>query len=561
MDINIGANVSGAVNGLNQVAGAGTKATTALSKLPNVSNQSTLALSNLSRVAQDAPYGFIGIANNLNPLLESFQRLKQTTGSTGEAFKALGASMMGAGGIGLALGVVSSLLVVFGDKLFGAAAASKESENRLKEYSQALEEAKDKVNDLSSAIQFANSLGAINVKIFGGGDLRDLREQSIAQDDLIASIRGQVAAQIQLNKQISDDTKLSSKDRAQAMEDGFKTLKELQIREQDETNKQRLIYRKIALQKITDQKEADDKARALQEKSSAEYEKWVQGIISRAQKLSSAFKNVIDITPNFSVLDTKGESLQKALGFLNNFDAGNFKLKIYIPRVEITFPPEATKAAGMEFGEMFHTELTNYFSGGTFDPSIILAQQNWAKGEGMRQLGRDLGAEFANALSEAMTGGLEAVGEGIGNVLSGKDFGAGLIDVMSNLLTTLGKILIKYGVIKIGIDKILGPGGILIPGGAMIALGVFAVAAGQAFRNIPGRASGGPVTAGHPYMVGEGGRAEMFIPSTSGRIVPNNALGIGQGGMVVQIAGEFRQRGNDLVATIEQVIRSQNRLG
>ena len=44
-----------------------------MQKIGPVSNQATNALTNLSRVAQDAPYGFIGIANNLNPLLESFQ--------------------------------------------------------------------------------------------------------------------------------------------------------------------------------------------------------------------------------------------------------------------------------------------------------------------------------------------------------------------------------------------------------------------------------------------------------------------------------------------------------
>ena len=41
-----------------------------------------------------------------------------------------------------------------------------------------------------------------------------------------------------------------------------------------------------------------------------------------------------------------------------------------------------------------------------------------------------------------------------------------------------------------------------------------------------GKAAGGMVDAGYPYVVGERGR-EMFIPSTSGKIVPNNQLGGG----------------------------------
>jgi methyl-accepting chemotaxis protein len=41
---------------------------------------------------------------------------------------------------------------------------------------------------------------------------------------------------------------------------------------------------------------------------------------------------------------------------------------------------------------------------------------------------------------------------------------------------------------------------------------------------LPGRAMGGPVTAGRPYMVGERG-PELFVPGRTGGIVPNNQMG------------------------------------
>ena len=66
---------------------SGDAAGAALSKGAKGTNEAAFALTNLGRVAQDAPFGFIGIQNNLNPLLESFQRLKATTGSTGAALK------------------------------------------------------------------------------------------------------------------------------------------------------------------------------------------------------------------------------------------------------------------------------------------------------------------------------------------------------------------------------------------------------------------------------------------------------------------------------------------
>ena len=81
--------------------------------LVKASNSAAFALTNLGRVAQDAPFGFIGIQNNLNPLLESFQRLKAETGSSSSALKALGSSLMGPAGLGIAFSVVSAAVLFY----------------------------------------------------------------------------------------------------------------------------------------------------------------------------------------------------------------------------------------------------------------------------------------------------------------------------------------------------------------------------------------------------------------------------------------------------------------
>lgn len=92
-------------------AGKGAKeAGDALKNIPSVSDRASNALLNLNRVVQDSPYGFIGIANNLNPLLESFQRLKETAGTTGGAFKALLSSLTGPGGLGIALAAITAAM-------------------------------------------------------------------------------------------------------------------------------------------------------------------------------------------------------------------------------------------------------------------------------------------------------------------------------------------------------------------------------------------------------------------------------------------------------------------
>lgn len=57
--------------------------------------------------------------------------------------------------------------------------------------------------------------------------------------------------------------------------------------------------------------------------------------------------------------------------------------------------------------------------------------------------------------------------------------------------------------------------------GAAIGFGLAQV---RAITSTPNRAQGGSVSAGTPYMVGERGR-EVFVPSTSGTIVPNTGMG------------------------------------
>lgn len=136
LKITITADNKQAVQNIQETVTATTQLGAAFKRVAPASNQATQALVNVSRVAQDAPYGFIGIANNLNPLLESFQRLKETSGSAGSALKEMAKGLMGPAGIGLALGVVSSLIVAFGPKIAsfinGTTEASK-AQDKLKE--------------------------------------------------------------------------------------------------------------------------------------------------------------------------------------------------------------------------------------------------------------------------------------------------------------------------------------------------------------------------------------------------------------------------------------------
>ena len=77
-------------------------------------------------------------------------------------------------------------------------------------------------------------------------------------------------------------------------------------------------------------------------------------------------------------------------------------------------------------------------------------------------------------------------------------------EVASNTFKRISNALLNYGV-NIGLSNL--PGGI-----------------GDYFKGVLGMASGGPVSGGSPYIVGEKG-PELFVPGSSGNIVPNHKMG------------------------------------
>jgi hypothetical protein len=202
--------------GLSTIPATANRAAAALQNVNRAGGASVQTLSNISRVAQDAPYGFIGIANNINPLVESFQRLRVETGGNKAAFKALAGSLMGPAGIGLAVGVASSLLVTFGDQLFKAKKATEDAKEAAKEYKDAVEgifqnvakEAADtgvlvaalksEVTTRNEKIAALKELKSINPEIFGQLKLEGetVRGLDAAYQSYIQNLRTVIAVQV-----------------------------------------------------------------------------------------------------------------------------------------------------------------------------------------------------------------------------------------------------------------------------------------------------------------------------------------------------------------------------
>jgi hypothetical protein len=92
-------------------------------------------------------------------------------------------------------------------------------------------------------------------------------------------------------------------------------------------------------------------------------------------------------------------------------------------------------------------------------------------------------------------------------------YGRGFTDILQGLIEKLVEMILQAYVFKEIADSLSGAGGI---GGFF----------GSLFGGLAGRASGGDVSAGSAYLIGEQG-PELFLPRVSGSVVPHSGMGAG----------------------------------
>lgn len=180
------------------------------------------------------------------------------------------------------------------------------------------------------------------------------------------------------------------------------------------------------------------------------------------------------------------------------------------------------------------------------------------------------GANISGALREAAGASLEAVGDLVGNLMSGVDglqnFGLRLGEVLSGLLRNLGKSLISFGTAGIAIKKfITNPYTALIAGVGLIALSTALknnisaqVKSGTSVKLAGGGAAYGETLA----VIGDNRNAafnpELVAPADHVRRYIADAIReYGGGGGNGDLNGEFRIKGPDLILAIERTQRMQ----
>ena len=106
----LNAEISTLETSLKNLKNVGTPVASAFAKVEDSSKGARIALTNVSQIAQDLPFGFIGIQNNIPGLVQSFGKLASESGGAVAALKSMGSALVGPAGIFLAFSVVTAVV-------------------------------------------------------------------------------------------------------------------------------------------------------------------------------------------------------------------------------------------------------------------------------------------------------------------------------------------------------------------------------------------------------------------------------------------------------------------
>lgn len=587
LQIQIAADVNSAVKGLNQVqaellatgkdaaimGSSVNQATNQLNKLPQSANQATNAVGNLSRVVQDAPFGFIAISNNLQPLFDNFTQLKQSTGSVGGALKGLLGAIAGPAGIGLAFAAATSLVTVFSKEIFGSGQAAKKAKDDIAEFNKSLDNAQ--ASALSSGLQLQKF-----VEIAKNGNLPlQQRNEALSKANDILGEYGQKltltnVATARATELVNQYTQgLIAQALANQLADRAATLLINQANAQKAVTEAQTDYNKAQAafinrpQLTLREQEMGRGLVYITQRDNA-----LKALNQRQEEYANITKDITNVTTLFNEQALKSTNLLGGVG--QKVKGGKVDVDFeVIPGISNRSEFEAKLAGGLP---TLLPELDKAIKNIKTDPKDVkvpLRLNLTSEAIDFQKLLEANGKAFESfvqtindSVANIQVTGLASIGEAIGTALTGGDLQSvfqSFANVIAQGLESIGKqLIVVSGVAKLAKDALAT---LFTNPGAALAAGIALVAVSTALRQslnkgVQARALGGPVSGGQPYLVGERG-PELFVPQVSGGIVPNNQVGSmmggrGNGGG----SGMSVLRGQDILLAYARTQRSQLRV-
>jgi hypothetical protein len=524
------------------------------SAAPKVANAGN-TLTQFSRIAQDAPFGIIGIGNNITATAESFSYLKAQTGSTGGALKALGQSLMGTGGILLGVSLLTTGMTLLAQSGLSVQDVINKLTGNFDEFGAALKKANEEaVKNSAAEISGLNSLvaSAQNVNL-------SMKDRKIAVEELQKTYPGYFG---NLSKEqiLNGDVKtavdgvtqaLIARAKAQAFTEEIVKLAQEQYKlEQDRAN---LVEKQIRLEKGLGE--------AIKFASS--------GAGQAAGGLSVALQLVnSELIKNQNELDQNANKQAKFTQEINKNVAASIKLKEELAKpAKPTFNTPQVTGIGNNIipAPLFDINGIATFNGqvdafgnkikelpGVIKSSLVqipgLINENAIlMAEALLKFNDSATQIITTSIADTFAGLGNAIGTALAtadNVLSA--VGKTLLSSLGGILIEIGKMAISVGVGLLGIKaalKTLNPYAAIGAGVALIALGSFFASKSSSIGNSMG--GGGGRASGSS---GAGANNQSFTSS--------GFSGGGGGGTVV-----FEISGQKLIGVLSNTINANRRLG
>jgi len=524
---------------LGKTAATAAKSDAAISKaangigktLPSGANQATNALTNLGRVVQDAPFGFIGIANNINPLIESFQRLKVETGSTKGALASLASGLIGGGGLGLAVSVVTSLLTVYAMNTRSAGDESEKAAKKTKSYAESLGEIVK-----SSAQEIASTTALVAV----------LKSETETRDRKLAAIEElkRIQPEVFNNLRLEKDAVVGLDAAYKAYLENFKNVIAAKLVQAEIESK---VTRLLTLQGAA---QTEDQKRITES-----FRKYADSVQNAKNLLVAPSEKKLTIFQQQEIeIARLQKDIQDLIAKLAQFSKGvevkpvKIKTEVEAPEIErqlgSLFPPGKVVSAPKQFSPKLvltpSIQINRGIDSQSFTLGLFKAFLNeQALKDFQEKATTAINQTFANIINDSISTFADTIGKtlaGQGSFLP--NLFEGLIKGIGDQVKELGKTLVRYGVQMIiarkAIEKLaIRPEVAVIAGFALQILGsTLAAAANKKFGSAK-FATGVRNFEGGIATVGERGPETVLLPRGSS-VVPNNeVMAYGGGGITL----------------------------
>jgi hypothetical protein len=517
-----------------------------------------IALTNFGRVIQDAPFGILGIANNIDPLISSFQNLKKETGSTGGALKALVSGLTGPAGIAIAVSAITSAFIAFGPEIASFLGLSQDAGDAAKAAAKNFNDAATSVSNEAAQVEklvavlrnettsrrekqaAITELNRISSVYFDGLKLEGNIVQGLdpAYKAYVASLLNVArakAAQNKISELYTKRLELEAKIIGSVLTSALDKVAASNAKiDKAFKNQQQVGFVALGLTK-------DENAAFAANNQIVELDRQISKLAaSTIPAFDNQSKNATASTQKF------GETSKTAAASLADLaDTFQSSIKAYNPATEgltklITKEEAYIQAIKDRQNALIAAENAR---------KLLDAQQNVNPATSASQsLIDSLGKKAKPQITlENTSASLTEIQEKLANVQVAFGLVGGAIDQAFNALAN-GESPVEA--LKQSLKQLL----VQLAKAAVFALILSAISGGAAgaagsagsFLNIfksllgfgGGKASGGGMAGGRGYLVGENG-PEMFVPGANGAMVNNNALrGAGGGAVSFEIRGD-----------------------